>query len=99
MKLWNATTEEELMKPTKRFDNCGLYTQENFNTEINEDFFFPSQTGWGLSEFVTKITIPFYADLTGVSIIEGDSETCFSGSDYLRSLIGNIYIIFILCIL
>ena len=50
MKLWNATTEEELSKPTKRFDNCGLYTQENFKTEVGEkDFFFRLKQAWALA--------------------------------------------------
>ena len=50
MKLWNATTEEELSKPTKRFDNCGLYTQENFKTEVREKIiFFRLKQAWALA--------------------------------------------------
>ena len=28
--LWNATTEEELNQPTKRFDNCGFLVPDGF---------------------------------------------------------------------
>lgn len=40
MKFWNATTEEDLLKPTKRFDNCGLYTKDSFSDEVGGKNYF-----------------------------------------------------------
>ena len=33
--LWNATTEEELNQPTKRFDNCGFLVPDGFHDTQN----------------------------------------------------------------
>ena len=88
MALWNATTEEELEKPTKRFDNCGFLVPDDFqpsqttNPYIQDDWFLPSDIEGGLEGFIKEIKIPYYDDISHIEIVDGDSDECFSSSNY-----------------
>ena len=51
--LWNATTEEELKLPTKRFDNCGFLVPDeteqisiNLSFKTGTSFLLKSQEGY-----------------------------------------------------
>ena len=97
--LWNATTEEELNQPTKRFDNCGflvpdgfLDTQSTTPQYINDDWFLPSDIGGGLEGFIIAIKIPYY-EIKHIEIVDGESDECFSSSSYISV---RLYIVILL---
>ena len=97
--LWNATTEEELNQPTKRFDNCGFLVPDGFlDTQnptppyINDDWFLPSDIGGGLEGFIREIKIPYY-EIKHIEIVDGDSDECFSSSSYISV---KLYIVILL---
>lgn len=97
--LWNATTEDELLQPTKRFDNCGFLVPDDFlddkNTTpsyINDDWFLPSDIDGGLEGFIKEIQIPYYT-INHIEIVDGDSDECFSSSNYISV---RLYIIILL---
>lgn len=98
--LWNATTEEELKLPTKRFDNCGFLvpdeTDPNFNQPFVQDgYFLPSEIPGGLLEFIQLIQIPYYDQIKDIDIIDGDSSQCFSRERYIHVRLYIVALIFI----
>lgn len=89
--LWNASTSEELSKPTKRFDNCGFKVpEERTDLGFSDGFFLPSQTGWDLATFIQKIGIPYY-DIKNVEIVDGKSDSCFSASRYINNPVVLVF--------
>ena len=97
--LWNATTEEELNQPTKRFDNCGFLVPDGFLEPnnptpkyINDDWFLPSDIEGGLEGFIIEIKIPYY-EIKHIEIVDGDSDECFSSSSYISV---RLYIVILL---
>ena len=41
-KIWNATTDEELLLPTTIYDNCGFKTQPTWNQFTSRSYVTPS---------------------------------------------------------
>ena len=97
--LWNATTEEELNQPTKRFDNCGFLVPDGFLDSqnptphyINDDWFLPSDIEGGLEGFIREIKILYY-EIKHIEIVDGESDECFSSSSYISV---RLYIVILL---
>ena len=93
--LWNATTEDELQQPTKRFDNCGFLAPDDFEPEgdfVHDDWFLPSDIEGGLEGFIIAIKIPYY-EIKHIEIVDGESDECFSSSSYISV---RLYIVILL---
>ena len=87
MRLWNASEEDELNKPTDIFDNCG-FKSDNF--EIDDKFIIPSKHWDNFTHFFTDIRVPLFEDYD-LTLINNDEGQCYN--------IGGIQNLnFIICI-
>lgn len=96
MLFWNATTVEDLKKPTKRFDNCGFKVPPNLKDELKgQNYIIPSELFKNFIDFIVKIQIPFFEDYT-IVLDEQTTDSCFNLSFYLIRRNNIILLIFII---
>ena len=85
-KIWKAESDEDLNKPSKRFDGCGLLSEDNgFSSVADEglNYIIPSKKFNSFEEFIDALGIPYYEDYT-IEIVDGDEETCFNFSSFIK---------------
>ena len=95
-KIWKATTDEDLKKPSTRFDGCGLLAEEgnNFEEYANEfGYIIPSKKFKSFEDFINALKIPYYDDYE-VEVVDGDKDTCFDGMSFLKISKFEIIILF-----
>lgn len=93
LRFWNATTEEELNRPTKRFDNCG-FKKPSFIT-YDQKYIIPSQFFGNLSTFFDQIQIPFYDQYT-IVIEKETSDKCYNKAHWItiNAMIFSLVILY-----
>lgn len=111
-KVWNVTNDEDLKKPTTRFDNCGFMIideQEDIenalisNGYVSENetrLYLPSQTGLGFKEYMESFVHPILK-VESIEIVDSDDITeCFTGAYSLnmnKGILLLILFLFYLC--
>lgn len=107
MQLWNATTYEDLSKPTTRFDSCGFKVNQNSPSSLqaltDKPYIIPSQTFANVEDFVLKVTIPFFDNYT-LNIIDDTNITdptgiCYTAAAFLKTSFTLLFFIGILVLL
>lgn len=99
MKIWNATTPDQLNQNSTRFDNCGFLVPNDvaWKDEYPQGFFLPS-TLPNFKEFINKIGIPYF-DGYEVEIIDGDNTTCFTqGKSLVVNMMTNVLILLMIIV-
>ena len=79
-------SDADLNKPSKRFDGCGLLSEDNgFSSYADEglNYIIPSKKFNSFKEFIDALGIPYYDDYT-IEIVDGDEETCFNFSSFIK---------------
>ena len=97
-KIWKVKNDEDLNKPSDRFDGCGLLAEDNNFNQIDVDgrgYIVPSKKFNSFEEFINTMKIPYYEDYT-IVVVDGNEDTCFNGNEYLK--FGQIFIIFLVFI-
>jgi hypothetical protein len=93
MRLWNASEEDELNKPTDIFDNCG-FKSDNF--DIDDKFIIPSKHWNNFSHFFTDIRVPLFEDFDLIIITNGEQCYNIGGIQTLNFIICIFCMIFVL---
>ena len=94
-RIWKVANDEDLSKPTSRFDGCGLLAEENHFEEYDEEGFgyiIPSTKFHSFEDFINALKIPYYEDYE-IVVVDGDKDTCFDGNSFLK--ISKIELIFL----
>ena len=98
-KIWKVEKDEDLDKPSTRFDMCGLLAEENNFEDVDGDDFgyiIPSKEFNSFEEFINKLKIPYYEDLE-IVVVDGDANTCFDLAQFIK--FNKMFIFFLLIIL
>ncbi len=85
-KIWKVKNDEDLNKPSTRFDGCGLLAVDNSFTDIDSDqlgFIIPSKAFGSFQDFIEKLGIPYYDGII-IDLEDGDSNNCFDNNNYLE---------------
>lgn len=93
MRLWNASNEDELNKPTDIFDNCG-FKSDNF--DIDDKFIIPSKHWNNFTHFFTDIRVPLFEDFDLIIITNGEQCYNIGGIQTLNFIICIFCMIFVL---
>ena len=95
-KIWKAKSDEDLNKPSTRFDLCGLLAEDNHFSEIAEEdlnYIIPSKEFDNFTDFINTLKLPYYEDYE-IEITDGDENDCFNNNYFIKSYpIINIMII------
>ena len=96
-KIWKVKNDEDLNKPSTRFDGCGLLASEenNFNEiegAADLGYIIPSKVFNSFEEFINKLKIKYYEEYT-IVVVDGDESTCFNGNNFLK--ISSIFLLFL----
>ena len=92
-KIWKA----DLDKPSTRFDGCGLLADEEhgFSDHANDGYIIPSKEFNKFEDFINAVGIPYYDEYT-IEVVDGDKNTCFDKSIFLKLNLIEYIILFIL---
>ena len=89
-KIWKVDNDEDLDKPSKRFDGCGLLADENNFQNITIDdedenlgYIIPSKAFSNFADFINTLKIPYYEDYE-IVVVDGNKENCFDNNYYLK---------------
>ena len=85
-KIWKVDNDDDLNKPSTRFDGCGLLAEDNGFGDLDEDkvgYIIPSKKFNNFVDFIEALGIPYYEDYT-VTLVDGDQTICFDKSYYLK---------------
>ena len=96
-KIWKSEKDEDLNKPSTRFDGCGLLAGEGFEELANGlEYIIPSKVFNNFEDFINALKIPYYEDYE-IIVVDGDENNCFNfGSFVSKSLFTFIiFLIFI----
>ncbi len=92
-KIWKA----DLDKPSTRFDGCGLLADEEhgFSDYADDGYIIPSKKFGSFEEFINAVGIPYYNDYH-IEVVDGDKNTCFDNSKFLKLNLIEYIILFVL---
>ena len=95
-KIWKSKSDDDLNKPSTRFDGCGLLAEDNHFSEIAEEdlnYIIPSKEFDNFTDFINTLKLPYYEDYE-IEIIDGNENDCFNNNYFIKSYpIINIMII------
>jgi hypothetical protein len=97
MLLWDASQEEELYDPTRKYDNCGFKVPEHLkNVTKYQNYIIPSESFANITKFIESIQIPFY-ETYKINIVNDKKDSsinCFASGNFLKTvLLINIFIV------
>ena len=92
-KIWKAKSDEDLYKPSTRFDGCGLLSEDNSFDSIegaDKGYIIPSKIFKSFEEFINALKIPYYEDYR-IVVEDGNEDNCFNRNNFLK--LSQIFII------